>query len=212
MILNIYKNALDVLLSKPFKLWGLSLMNILLALLISVFGILPIVTVPAVLTLSAGMSSLYLCGYRGMPISSDNLFSGFKNFVHTAGGMCWRALWILIWMLIPVVGIVIAVIKSLSYAFVPYILTETPSISAVDALKFSMQRMKGLKAKLLLALVLPVAAFVIAAAILVVMSFIPFVGTFFRTIAVLVGIIFFAVAPMFLGLVAAGFYEVSEGN
>lgn len=63
IISNIYKRAFNVLSKMPFKLWGLSLLSSLLTILVLVFGVLPIVIVPVIAVLSAGMAAVYLDGF-----------------------------------------------------------------------------------------------------------------------------------------------------
>ena len=60
IISNIYKRAFNVLSKMPFKLWGLSLLSSLLTILVLVFGVLPIVIVPVIAVLSAGMAAVFL--------------------------------------------------------------------------------------------------------------------------------------------------------
>ena len=86
IISNIYKRAFNVLSKMPFKLWGLSLLSSLLTILVLVFGVLPIVIVPVIAVLSAGMAAVYLDGFNGKEVYSDQLFKGFKDFWRTAGG------------------------------------------------------------------------------------------------------------------------------
>ena len=79
IISNIYKRAFNVLSKMPFKLWGLSLLSSLLTILVLVFGVLPIVIVPVIAVLSAGMAAVYLDGFNGKEVYSDQLFKGFKD-------------------------------------------------------------------------------------------------------------------------------------
>lgn len=209
MVALIYRSALNVLKEKPVRLWGISLLSSLITILILVFGILPIITIPVTLTLSAGMSVIYLNGFKGREVSSEELFSGFKNFAHVAGGMCWKKLWIVIWALVPIAGIVFAVIKSLSYAFVPYILIERPEISATEALKYSMKKTNGLKLKMFIAWILPIAAVALISLALSLLGLIPFVGIAFQVIRIIFTICYSAVMPLFLGLIFAGFYNMA---
>lgn len=209
MVALIYRSALNTLKEKPVRLWGISLLSSLITILILAFGILPIITIPVTLTLSAGMSVIYLNGFKGREVSSEQLFAGFKNFAHVAGGMCWKKLWILIWALVPIAGIVFAVIKSLSYAFVPYILIERPEISATEALKYSMKKTNGLKLKMFIAWILPIAAVALVSLALSLLGLIPFVGIAFQVIRVIFTICYSAVMPLFLGLILAGFYNMA---
>lgn len=212
MVALIYKDALRVLKEKPLKLWGLSLLSSLLTILILIFGILPIITIPVTLTLNAGIAVIYLNGYRGREVSSDQLFSGFKNFVHVAGGMCWKKLWILIWALVPIVGIVFAVIKTFEYAFVPYTLIEKPEISATEALKYSTKKTNGYKLKMFIAWILPIAAVALVSFALSLLGMIPFAGVAFKVIHVIFTICYSALMPLFLGLIFAGFYNIAENS
>ena len=53
------------------------------------------------------------------------------------GGMAWMSLWIFLWSLIPVVGIVFGVIRMYEYRFVPYILMTRDDVKPTDALRVS---------------------------------------------------------------------------
>lgn len=210
MIKMIYKNSLNILAKMPFKLWGLSLLSGFLTILITIFGVLPIITIPVISVIHAGMAIVYLDGYKGKEVYSDQLFKGFTNFAHVAGGMCWRKLWILLWLLVPVVGIVMFFIKSFEYSFTPYILNEEPSVSATEALRKSKSDTKGYKAKMFLAIMLPSIGFIVAILILALFSQIPYVGVLFAFIMFVVSLVYSLFAPLFFGLVQAGFYEYSK--
>lgn len=211
MIARIYKRAFDIMKNKPLKLWGLSLLSGFLTLVILIFGILmPIITIPIISIISAGAAAIYLDGYNGREVRSEQLFEGFKKFPHVAGGMCWQLLWIVLWSLIPIVGPIIVIVKTLSYTFTPYILMRESGVSATEALKKSMIDTKGYKLSMFGALILPVAAFYIVFIILGLLSLIPFVGAVFAVISIIFSIVYSLVAPLFLGLVQAGFYEYAR--
>lgn len=205
-----YRNALEILKKKPVLLWGLTLLTQLITLLACLFGIVPIVYLPIVFALEAGLCSLYLKGYRGEEVSSADIFVGFKKFAHVAGGMAWMALWILIWSLIPVAGFVFAIIKTYEYRFTPYILLSMPEIGATDALKKSQEMTKGLKAKMFWSEALVIICFYVVALVLLLFARIPFIGVLFGIILFLFYIVFIALAPIFLGLIIAGFYDGAE--
>lgn len=207
MIGYIYKRTLNILKGIPVKLWGLSLLSGLLNLIAVIFGVLPIITVPVTLALSAGVSMLYLDAYNGKDADSNRLFCGFKDFKHVAGGMCWKSLWLLLWFLIPIAGFVFIVIKRLAYAFVPYILIEDKSVSATDALKKSMSMTKGYKGQMFLAIILPAIIFGVVSGILSLFAKIPFVGLLFAFINFIVSMVYSLFSPLFLGMVEAGYYE-----
>lgn len=199
--------ALQVLKQKPIRLWGVSLLCQLLIGLAAAFGMLPIISIPIALVLSAGMTAVFLAGYRGQEVNSDALFAGFKRFFKVAGGMGWMALWIFIWGLIPIVGPVFAVIKMYSYRFVPYIVIQDPEISATEALRLSMKKAEGFKGRMFLADL--IVGLCCAGVMLVLggLSMIPYVGVAFMIIAVLVSIFLGLVAPLLMGLISAAGYE-----
>ncbi len=205
MVMHAYKRALAVLMRKPFVLWGLSLMSGLLTILISVScALLPIVSVPVTLTLSAGMALIYLDGLRGKNVNSDQLFAGFKKFAHVAGGMAWMELWVFIWSLIPIVGPIIGIVKAYSYAFTPYILMTRPGVSATEALRISMRETYGKKGSMFLADLLFVVAVFIIVLVLALIGIIPILGTLILLLGVLILVAF---SPLVKGLVSAYFYE-----
>lgn len=205
--IDFIEKALVVLKRKPLRLWGMSLLCQLMVALAAAFGMLPIISIPIALVLNAGMAAVFLAGYRGQEVNSDALFAGFKRFFKVAGGMGWMALWILIWGLIPVAGIVFAVIKSYSYRFVPYIMMNDPDISATEALRLSMRKTEGFKGRMFLADLIVYLCCAVVMLILGLLSMIPHVGVVFMVIAALVCICFTLVVPLLLGLIGAACYE-----
>ena len=211
MVGYILKKSLSVLAKKPIMLWGISLLYVVIALLISTAGsALPLVAVPVTLTLGAGMSALFLDGYNGKPISSKQLFAGFSkdNFWRVTGGMCWYFLWLTLWSFVPVVGI----IKAYSYRFTPYILITRPEIDATDALKVSMIETKGYKLMMFLTDLLIAAAITVAIVVLALLSAIPFAGILFGIILILFVIALIMFLPLFTGLVEAAFYQETKNG
>ena len=189
---------------------GLSLLSSLLTILVLVFGVLPIVIVPVIAVLSAGMAAVYLDGFNGKEVYSDQLFKGFKDFWRTAGGMCWKKLWIFIWFLVPIAGPFIAISKYYAYSFTPYILNEEKSVNATAALRKSMQDTNGYKLQMFCAEFIPNLLIYAVMAILALLSKIPFVGILFAVITVIVQLVYTLFAPLFFGLVHAGFYEYAK--
>ena len=199
MIGYIYKKCFSVLGNKPIRLWGLSLLSAMMSSFAVMFGMLPIISVPITLTISAGMALVYLDGYRGIEVDSDQIFMGFKQFARVAGGMAWMGLWMIIWSMVPVYGI----IKSYSYRFTPYILMTKPELSAGDALRESMKETNGLKGKMFLADLLLGVCFSLVTGIAGLISRIPVVG---MVIAAIFVIIVVMALPLFNGLLKAAFY------
>ncbi len=203
MVFSAFGKAFSILVKKPVRLWGVSLLGTLLTGLACAFGVLPIIVIPIVLVLNFGLVSLYYKGLHGEEINSDLIFVGFKSFWKTAGGMGWHALWTLIWSPVPVVNI----IKQFSYCFVPYILLTRPDVSATEALRLSMAETKGYRWKLFGANVLPVIGVFLASLILFLLGRIPYVGILFM---IVLAVFFIAVSllyPLFIGLVNACMYD-----
>ena len=65
MVLTIYKEALAKLMEKPLKLWGLSLLYVLLVSVGSaLFGIIPGVAIAIGVLFETAMALIFLRGYR----------------------------------------------------------------------------------------------------------------------------------------------------
>ncbi len=215
MIKTIYSRVWSALLQKPIRLWGISLLSVLLSGLASgCFGAVPIVGVAVAALLELGMSAIFLRGYRKQAFTVEMLFDGFHpDLGRKLGGTAWTALFIFLWGLIPVAGIVFAIIRRYEYAFVPYILMERPDVKATEARKVSKQETDGWKgvmfgADILLG-VLVLAAFLC----LILLGLIPLIGILFRLILALFVIACIAFLPLIYGLMHAAFYEeIRSGN
>ncbi len=213
MFFDSYKRAFGVLAKKPFVLWGLSLMSALLVIVATVmFGLIPGVGIAISYLLVCGMSKIYLDGLMGKAVYSDQLFVGFsKNCFRIIGAMAWKDLWILIWALIPIAGPIIAVVKSYSYCFVPYIIVTYPNVKATEALRISKKLTNGLKTQMFLAdLCIAAIAFGVFF-ILGLLAIIPILGILFGLALFVLYILVIAVAPVFAGLYKAYFFEVCGG-
>ena len=210
MVTSIYKKAFAVLRQKPVTLWGISLLCGLLELLAFIgFGAVPVGAFIAAWALEAGMAMIYLNSYRtGLKPKSTYLFAAFKKdrFWRVVGGLAWMELWIFLWALIPIVGIVFAVIRAYEYRFTPYILMTRDDVKATDAIKLSKQETMGYKGKMFWADMLIVLLYLAAALVLLILSLIPFIGVLFRVVNTLLSIAFSLFAPLFLGIVQAAFY------
>jgi len=192
------------------RLWGISLLYTLLTFLAMFFGILPIIYLPILFVLEAGMASVFLAGVRGKEVRSDHLFSGFTSFFRFAGGIGWRYLWILLWGLIPIVGGIFAVIKVYTYRFVPFILLSDEEISAGEALRKSEKMTMGYKGRMFGADLLLLACVFGIGLVLGLLSLIPYAGVLFLIILFIFYIVVGAFAPLLLGLLQAAFYDEIE--
>ena len=168
--------------------FGLETLNLNLSL--SGLDILTIVTI--VLSILAilftlGLKKTSLAAVRGEEISSKNFVSVWnKNKGKYIGGYLWYSLLVSLWLLIPVAGIVLAVIKAYQYRFVPYILVDKEDVSVTDAIKLSKKMTYGNRAKMFAIDMATIGAFTAVLAILGLFTVVPFVGT--------VGLVYFLVA------------------
>jgi len=183
-----------------------------MSVLAMIFGFFPIIWLPIVFVLQLGMANIFISGYRGHAISSMQLFEGFRNgrFLRNAGGMGWRALWLIIWALIPIAGAIISIVKYYSYRFVPYIMLEEPEIHATEALKKSMIQTYGYKGKMFLADFLIGLGVAVIGVILFLIMMIPYLGF---VLAGIIYILLIALLPLLMGTLEAVYYDkVSKEN
>ncbi len=210
MIFTIYKRALAVLAEKPFKLWGISWLCALMIYLSATLFLIPIAALAVACLFKVAMTLILLAGYRRQNVETLMIFDNFKNWDRAKRilcGMGWRALWIFIWSLIPVVGPIFAIIRAYEYRFVPYIMALQPEIAPKDALKESKKMTDGYKAKMFWADVLIPVIFGAALGIIGLLASIRYIGILFAIIEfvlILAWILFF---PLFIGLVQAAWYE-----
>ena len=211
MVLTIYKEALAKLMEKPFKLWGLSLLYVLLVSVGStLFGIIPGVAIAIGVLFETAMALIFLRGYRGEKIETLQLFDCFRDWPtakRVLCGMGWMLLWIFIWSLIPFVGPIFGLIRTYEYRLTPYILMQEPEVKATDAIKLSKQRTEGWKGKMFLADILIYVGVWLAILILLAFARIRFIGWIFGLAAFLLFVAFCLFITLFLGLVKSAFYE-----
>ena len=212
MLFKVLGKAFAKLMEKPIRLWGISLLYGLLSVVASClcgFAI-PGLGIAVGLLLSTSMTMVYLHGYRGEKVMAVHLFDCFKDWAtikRVLCGMAWMTLWIFLWALIPIVGIVFAIIRTYEYRFTPYILVHEPDVAITDAIKVSKERTKGYKGKMFWGDVLPGVFIGVAALLLALLAQIPYAGILFSIILVLVYIATFLFLPLYQGLVRAAFYE-----
>ena len=206
-IIEVYKQVFSILRRKPLKLWGISMLGSLFLGIVPILAVLPIVSIPITLVLTFGLTGVYIIGSRCEEPEVEQLFCGFKNFRNVAKVMGWKLLWVFLWVLIPVAGIVPAIMKEYSYKFVPHILYESSELSPDDALKKSMAITQGSRLKMF-------AADLIIVAIVTLGSLLFAIGTrlwpfevFFIVLLFLWGVLVTVFVPLIMGLVSAVFYE-----
>ena len=203
-----YKKALLVIAKKPIVLWGLSLLSGLMTILATLITtpIFILGTIASYL-ITCGMAKVYIDGLYEKEVNADQIFAGFNGkFLRIAGGMAWRDLWILIWCLVPIAGPIIAIVKSYSYRFVPYILITQPEVSATQALRLSMEKTKGRKGQMFLADLCFFVGIWIVGFILGLFMAIPIIGVLFTLIFSIFVIALALFSSIFVGLYQAAFY------
>ena len=210
MVSSIYKKTFSVLMKRPFRLWGISLLAEFLCL-VAYAGFIgvPAAAFCAALLLSASMSMIFLNSYRtGLEPKTTYLFASFKKdrILRVLGGMAWMQLWIFLWSLIPIVGIVFGIIRMYEYRFVPYILMTRDDVKPTDAIKISKQETMGYKGKMFGADILLGAVYLGAFLVFTLLGKIPYLGVLFRILWVLIAIVYGLLAPLFSGIMQAAFY------
>lgn len=211
MVLALYKKAFASLTKKPFRLLGIVWLGALLDTLgMLLFGSIPGLGLVISLLLVVALKNIYLQANRGQEICAKNLFACFENW-QTAKrvllGMGWMWLWILIWGLIPIVGVVFAVIRIYEYRLTPYILFNEPDVKPADAIKLSKERTKGYKGAMFWADILPSLLLFGVTLVLGLLAAIPFIGGLFGLAAFVVTIAAALFFSVFIGLVRASFYD-----
>ncbi len=211
MVMSLYKKAFDSLKKTPFRLLGIVWLGALLDTLGTLlFGVIPGVGLAISALLVVALKNVYLQANRGQEICAKNLFACFENW-QTAKrvllGMGWMWLWILIWGLIPVAGIVFAVIRAYEYRLVPYILFHEPDVKPTDAIKLSRERTMGFKGSMFWADILPSLLLFAVSFVLGLLAAIPFIGGLFGFVSFVVTIASALFFSVFIGLVRASFYD-----
>lgn len=211
MIQEFYRKVLDIAKTKPWRLLGLSLLAVLLS------GVAGTLTAGVVLLgialgvlIDTAMTKVYLRGLHGEESQAEDLFDCFRSWdsiKRVLGGVGWSWLWIFLWGLIPIAGIVFATVRAYEYRLVPYILMNEPEIGIKEARDVSKQRTEGYKGKMFLADLLWIVA--VAAVSLILLCFVGI--RFLRGIALLVLAVFliavFLCSECVMGLIRAQFYE-----
>lgn len=214
MVLDIYKKCAAVLAKKPVKLWGITLLEVLLSGVAGVlFGPVVAASAAAGILLDTAMLAIFLKSLRGEESSVENLFDCFRSWdtvKRVLGGMGWMILWIFIWSLIPVAGIVFGVIRSYEYRFTPFILLNEPDVPIKEAIKVSKERTQGYKGKMFAADILWIALFIAAAIILALMGGVRIIGWVFILALLVLIIAVILLSPLFVGLVRTTFYVETE--
>ena len=210
MVSDIYKKSFSALKKQPFRLWGIALLGgaLYLAACIGFIGV-PAAAFCADMLLSASLAMIFLNSYRtGLEPKTTHLFSAFRKerIWRVLGGMAWSRLWIFLWSLIPVVGIVFGVIRAYEYAFVPYILMTREDVKPTEAIKISKQETMGYKGKMFGADMLLFAVGFGVTLVLALLGLIPYIGGPFRVLRYLANPVLGTLITTFSLLLDAAFY------
>ena len=96
MISNLYQKTFSVLMKRPLRLWGITLLSSVLLVVVHIGFIgIPAVGFCALLLLEASMSMIYLNSYRtGLEPKTAYLFAAFRKdrIWRVLGGMAWMQL------------------------------------------------------------------------------------------------------------------------
>lgn len=196
--------------TKPVRLWGISLLCLFLTgVACAGFIGIPAVSFVLALALQSAMTLLFLRAYRKEQVQTEDLFATFtkERFFHVVGGMAWMVLWVVLWALIPIVGVVFAVMKLYTYRFVPYILLTRPEVKATEAIKVSERETAGYRGKMFLAELLLWGVIVSLFLVLTALAWTPFLGWFFVLVDAALVLAVWAFGSLIVGLVQAAFYD-----
>lgn len=212
MVMKIYERAFKVLMKKPLKLWGISLLyTVLTSVLVSLCGVaIPALGTAVAMLMGTSMLMIFLNGYRGEDVKVVDLFTCFKDWKtikRVVLGLAWMALWTFLWSLIPIVGPIFALIRTYEYRLTPYILVTEPEVPITEAIKVSKQRTEGYKLQMWLADIAWIVALVVVFIVLGLFAAIPVLGVLFVLALVVLLIAVALFANLFAGLVQAAFYE-----
>ncbi len=209
-ISSVFASAADVYKSRFWFYVGATLFASLLAILGGVLFAFVLGMVFAIgYLLTTAQSSFYLRACRGEKVELLCLFDTAKNPKIIKRVLCargWADLWILIWALIPVAGIVFAVIRYYEYCFVPYLVSDKADISATKLKEESKRITKGYKGQLFLVDFLFFIAIVLGFTVLSLLGLIPYVGYVFKVLSLIFLIAVAVFASPFLSFVHAQLY------
>lgn len=211
MIFTLYKRAWSVMKCCYWQLLGLTWLGVFLVSVATLLGgpVLGI-GIAASILLNEALLMIYLNCYRGEPVECIQLFryfSDWKTIKRILSGMGWQILWLVLWLLIPVAGLVFFVIRGYEYRLTPYILATEPDVAPTQAIQISKERTSGYKGKMFGAEILLTCGFAVVGFILGLIG-----GLFDSEVISLIVMILLClvegfVLPVFLNLLHSAFYE-----
>ena len=210
MVSWIFQKVRKTLQMKPLLLWGIRLLAGLLVWLAAIgFWTVPAVAFALNLVLSGSVALIFLRAYQGTFPEVCDLFSPFRleQLPHLVGGMAWMSLWVFLWTLIPVAGLVLGPVKLYTYRLTPYILMTRPDVKATEAIQVSARETKGYRGKMFLADLLIYGSWALVLLLLLGLAQIRFLHVPFCVLLALAAVLGAALTPLVAGLAQAGFYD-----
>ena len=134
-------------------------------------------------------------------------FAAVLSLPHLVGGMAWMSLWVFLWTLIPVAGLVLGPVKLYTYRLTPYILMTRPDVKATEAIQVSARETKGYRGKMFLADLLIYGSWALVLLLLLGLAQIRFLHVPFCVLLALAAVLGAALTPLVAGLAQAGFYD-----
>ncbi len=204
----IYLHGLKFILNFDKKLFSLSVLScILIPISFIAGGTVPLFGIVISGLLVAGIRKIFLASYiKRQEHKTEEIFSGFSDFRHVAAGMTWTFFKTYVWLLIPVAGIFISVMKAYEYRFVPYILMTRKEVKALDAPDVSSKETDGFRAYMFATDALMFASLLLTELFLYLLSLIPYVGIIFSAMMVLLMCLFAVFLPYIRNVLFASFY------
>lgn len=191
----------------------------LFALLISalggaLFGVVWGVVLAISYAVLAAECSFFLRSVKGEKLGSVDMFrtvKDVKTFKRVFFALGWKDLWILIWFLIPVAGIVFAAIRFYEYLLVPYLIFEREDLSPTQLKDESKKLIYGNKKAIFLTDLCLTLVAILGGAILFLLALIPYAGYVFGVILILYALSVVVFYPPLIKIIHAKFYLALTG-
>lgn len=199
-LIKVYKDAFFSYRDRAVRMLGITWFAGLISFLATVLlsGML-LLGLAVDFVVTSSLAVIYLREYNKEKTSVENVFAPFSDkerLRRVVLGMAWMELWLFIWALIPIVGIVFAIIKGYKYRYTPYILMNEPDVPIMEAIKESERRTAGLRLDMFIADLAAYSVLTVACIILGLLGMIPYVGVVFVILLVLVMIAGVAAMPV----------------
>ena len=202
-----FKDGFEVTISQFSSLLGVNYLTYLLITLAMLFTIfVPFVGIAFSFLLVTALMRVHIEAVAGREANHRLLFSLFgKRSWRIIGANSIVALYLFLWCLIPIAGPFIAIQKSYTYRFVPYIMASNPNVSAVASIEISKQMTKGLKRKMFRADFFFALIFIGVNTLLALLCSVPVVNI----VAIGVAIFLDMAAPIFAAMYQATFFPTT---